>query len=287
MIWLLMGWPTAANNWTAEYARYDPASLRVRLVWVGNPDRGETRHMVDIFQMMARGFGASPEHVASVFFNETNCGPLGVAGVTAAHREVWKRIVGCSSGCATLRCYIDERVECAPANRSDWTVVIEDDAILHPNAAAHRDLYVREVTRQLVMATEEGADLVWLGYCGNRKPERMHADVGWLCTHAYAATERAACSLLEHVRLDCKTHARRPAVDWQMHDLCSPKRRKEAHYLPRTARLNCSGVHDTNPLFDWRPPSTIASGSFYKPGTHGLIFQTTRPSIRRSIDQRN
>lgn len=260
---MVVGWffivAACAIDWTAEYARYDPASLRVRLVWVGKPTI--TQHMADIFQLMFDGFKTKPEHCPSVYINDTKCGPRGVAGVTAAHRDVWKRI----------------------DNRSDWTVVLEDDAILHPNAAAHRDDYVREVTRQLVMASDEGADLVWLGYCGNRKPEHMHAEVAWLCTHAYAATERAATSLLEYVQLDC-SHNKRPAVDWQMHDLCSPKRRKEAHYLPKTARLNCSGVHDTNPLFDWRPQSTIAKGSIYKPGTHGLIFQTTRPSLRKGID---
>ncbi|KAJ8609331.1 hypothetical protein CTAYLR_009125 [Chrysophaeum taylorii] len=302
--------PAASTIWSRREAAYGswnaPETVEIRVVAITSPRHAAERsaHLSEIFELFERGFRAKPEFVDAVFFHskprKRDCGwleqmPIGTAGVLAAHREAWKHYLNCSTGpCddndyddtnASLACYLkrDAATRCSRtfarenSTRREWAVVFEDDAMMPLAASNHADLMILEIARQLAMARDEGADLLYLGSCGAGDVDQQYREKNWLCTHSYAVTPYGAQRLLEYVKFDCDpsvSHEHRPPLDWQMRDVCRPWRR--AAYLPDNARMACGGVHSINPLFYHKPPDNITN----KTKTHGLFFQYASQSLR-------
>ena len=193
---------------------------------------------------------------------------LRLLGCAAAHRNAWATIAQCPGfertlggyygpnetapdGCFALRggaCIVEPR-RCAtdpvPAEgrigpSTAYTVVLEDDAAI-PRREKPRHIRAR-LARVFHDGVRAGADLIYLGHCGEFKANDKN---GFSCTHAYAVTARGARALVDHTHSCQKGLAGAGAVDWAM-----------IHYCQTQAGLTCYG-DDSVIVQDHELPSTI------------------------------
>lgn len=287
---------------TSEKASLPP-EFKLRVIWIGEGKRGSLEDVISLFREAFNAYRV--DRIAPIVFEkDEECGftlpyQRGVAGVTAAHREAWKSFLGCPLFQADLvecdaqlmSCYFAQRQNnCMFSDfkgKSEWAVILEDDALIPPYAALNRTFLVDQIRRQFALALRDRSDLFYLGFCGEGNVHAQYMAKNWLCTHAYAVTPHAARLLLRWATVECdpaRKHKIHPttAVDWLMNHFCNKKYRKTfAHNaIPTSAKLSCSGVDHLPALFSMFPKNFA-----YKTNTRGFFVQSKNDSLRKIIDK--